>query len=78
MTRPRRIALCLLAAAVLGVGLTGVAVPRLQAQAPKKAEPTAVATVNVAFLINQCAKKKAFDADFEKRREKFQRELKER
>jgi len=75
MTRPRRIVICLIAAAVVGIGFAGVGVQRLQAQAAaKKAEKTAVAVVNVAFLINKCDKKTGFDEEIQKRAAAYERD----
>lgn len=76
MTRSRQLMICLLAAALMGMGIAGFGAARLQAQAqPKpKAEKTAVAVVNVAELINKCDKNVAFQAEMQKRGNAFQQE----
>lgn len=74
MTRNRRLMLCLLAAATLGIGLAGVGVQRLEAQQAAKATPTAVAVVNVGELIAKGDKNIAWQADLQKRRAQLQQE----
>lgn len=78
MTRTRRIALCLLAATIVGAGLAGFGVQRLEAQAKPKADKTAVAVVNVALLINKCKKNTAFQEEIQKRSQRLQQESKEK
>ncbi len=78
MTRHSRMMICLIAAATIGVGLTGLGVQRLQAQAQAKAEKTAVAVVNVAELIAKCNKNVSFQAEMQKKRTALQAEAQEK
>lgn len=78
MKRSRPLMICLLVAALMGIGFAGFGVQRLQAQAAPKAGKTAVAVINVASIISKSKKNVSFQESIQKRRIKLQQDAEKR